>query len=122
MTHEIIKPNRDADFYVYWSDNVDAPIMWGTREEFLSPVFSEFTPVGSGRSTEDRLKRTDETSRSALWTDFSWDEDWILIYKQKGTLRRSQLQDFLEAFDYSSEFAKETPAALSMLAPFEGDE
>ena len=35
MGRFLIKPKADEDFYVSWSNNVDAPVYWGTRAQLV---------------------------------------------------------------------------------------
>jgi hypothetical protein len=96
MPSYIIKPERDRDFYVYWSTVVEAPVAFGDREYILSYLRAELER-DSATSPQGRLRRADETGSSALWPSpsdpaYGWDDN-ELIYQQQGTLRRDRLPE-----------------------------
>ncbi|SLG33548.1 Uncharacterised protein [Mycobacteroides abscessus subsp. abscessus] len=56
LSHTIIKPTRDEDFYVVYSSVVDAPIRCGSRAELESTY---------EHAAADRFARADETGTSS---------------------------------------------------------
>ena len=103
---EVIKPDRDRDFYVVWSHVCEAPSMAGTRAEMLA----EDCP-------ESRLRRADETGSSYMaeapgcrWGDTG------LIAEQRGYLPRANFAAYVTAYmeDRMSD-------AWDLLEPFEGE-
>lgn len=70
MPSFVVKPNRDEDFYVYWSTVVDAPTAFGSRAEMLQ--HHEITP--------DRMRRADLNGTSAHDVrDYGWDDRAFLV-------------------------------------------
>lgn len=94
----VIKISRDEDFYVYWSDIVEAPLMWGSRvetEEYLAE-----RPDSDRTDPGERLDRADVRGTSALWPSlidpiYNWDDPG-LIYQQQGVLPRASLKALCE--------------------------
>jgi hypothetical protein len=84
---EVIKPDRDSDFYVGWSHGVEAPVIAGTRAEMLA----EDCP-------ESRLRRADETGSSYYpeAPGCRWDDSG-LIAEQRGHLPRRNLAAYTVA-------------------------
>lgn len=67
MPNYIVKADPSEDFYVRWSEIVDAPTDWGTRshlEKILNP--EEAKP--------ERFERADQRGTSADWPGFTPDE------------------------------------------------
>lgn len=98
MPSYVIKPDPDLDQYVYWSEVVEAPLIWGTRSEVAEKI--DFWKEGPA---EPRMVRADNTGTSAMWPNwvhpqiYSWDmENRTVIYEQKGTVQISQLWEFCE--------------------------
>ncbi|WP_105567145.1 hypothetical protein [Microbacterium halophytorum] len=58
MPRFIIKPKPDEEFYVTYSTIVDAPVVWGTREE----IWRE-----DPDASRHRLDRADDAGTSAVW-------------------------------------------------------
>lgn len=91
----IVKPDQGADFYVIWSNIVEAPLGTGTRADLLDEGF-----------TEDRIYRADITGTSMMrdlmssyWgpLDGEW-EDRGFIAEQRGYLPRANLAAFARAY------------------------
>lgn len=115
MPSYIIKLNKEEDLYVYWSEIVDAPHCWGTKEQ----VSEYMVRVGHTDDLENRFDRADEhgTSAFAYAENYGWNDTGVLIYDQKGFLRRNDLKDFLSSFNkLTGEFNN------SLLHPFEDDD
>lgn len=75
MPRYILKPKPDEDFYVTYSTIVDAPVLWGTRDEIWHEDPDAF---------RNRLDRADETGSSAMWPRtgapyMGWDETEIIV-------------------------------------------
>jgi hypothetical protein len=79
MPKYIIKPNPEVDFYVDWSTIVEDAISWGDRK-FMRKCGVE----------KERLERADQTGTSAYGQKDRSGEIW----KQKGWLYYSQMEDF----------------------------
>lgn len=71
MPSFIVKPRAGEDFYVVWSTVVDAPTMFGTRDELISdyPSRSEFA--------SERFDRADEYGTSMCDPDLPRDRQWF---------------------------------------------
>lgn len=92
MPSYIVKPDRDEDFYVMWSEVVDAPTGWGTRAEFKANPW--FTPDDVA---DARFDRADQAGSSASWGDpndpiYGWQDD-AFVYLQRGVLPRGNLRE-----------------------------
>lgn len=80
MPTVIIKPDRDADFYVAWSTVVDGPGPSGTREELMAHVADH--PEWYGHDYPGpRFDRADEFGSSAQpqWKFGWWDDDGLIV-------------------------------------------
>lgn len=87
---EIIKPSRDAEFYVGWSHNWDAPVWAGTRAEAIA----DGCPVS-------RLRRADKRGTSMYPPyGYSWDHAtvWVRDCPVDGLVPRGRLADFAAAW------------------------
>lgn len=116
MPDFLIKPDRDVDWYVLWSTNVDGPIMCGSKG------FVGF----DGSVGADRFARADATGSSAQVGDppwYSWAEaaqeeygGTLHVYDvcSPGILKRSDLRAFCRALEAGDE-----KAAEAFLMPFE---
>jgi hypothetical protein len=91
----IVKPDRDTDFYVVWSNIVEAPLGTGSRADLLGEGFPE-----------DRIHRADVTGTSMMrdlmstyWgvLDGEW-EDEGFIAEQRGVLPRARLAAYAKAY------------------------
>jgi hypothetical protein len=84
---EVIKPDRDTDFYIGWSHFVEAPVWMGTRAE----------AIGDG-CPPSRLDRADLRGTS-IRDDFGCDwDDKGLIAEQLGFLPRERLAAYVTAY------------------------
>lgn len=103
---EIIKPDREKDWYVCWSHVCEAPAWAGTRAEALA----EDCP-------ESRLRRADETGSSYMpeAPGCRWD-DHGLIAEQRGFLPRASLPAYVTAW-----FEDRMDAAWDLLEPFDDE-
>lgn len=100
----------DRDLYVEWSTVVEAPIMWGTREEFLDDGFEV-----------KRLDRADALGSSSL---ISAKPNKGEIYMQKGWLPMERLGAFMDIHteQYNAGvFDDDDPRLLALLDPFEDE-
>ena len=102
---EIIKPDRDKDFYVGWSHICEMPAMAGTRAEFIA----EGCPPS-------RLRRADERGTS-MKDSFgcAWDHGG-LIAEQRGYLPRARIGDYATLY-----LLGQMDAAFDLLEPFDGE-
>lgn len=120
MPAYVVRPSKDEEFYVLWSDITDSPYCWGNRAEMRE----NWRHMGShvGPWDEERFDRADRVGSSALWPSrtnpiYGWDDD-VFIYDQRGILRRANLKaacarlgedehadigDLLEPFDDETE-------------------
>lgn len=91
MRGYVVKPAPAEDFYVVWSDIVEAPVAFGPREYIAS------LDISDGQTIADRIGRADDKGSSALWPCrespyLGWGDD-TLIYQQQGILRRHNLPE-----------------------------
>ena len=100
----IVKPERDRDMYVGWSEVCEMPAGVWTRTEAL----------GDG-CPESRLRRADETGTSSLRGFYRWDSAGM-IAEQRGYLPRSRLADYALAY-----MENRFEDCWDMLKPFEGE-
>lgn len=109
----VIKPGREADFYICWSNVCEAPSLGGTRAEMLA----EGCP-------ESRLRRADETGTSAKRDPMSsysgpldggWDDEGF-VAEQRGWLPRARLGAYVRAY-----MDGRMDEAFDQLEPFEGE-
>lgn len=100
MGYQIYKEAPDADYYIVWSSEVEAPIFGGTREDTLPHLFylddrkPDRIHEWDESHPERRLTRADQTGTSALWgnpRDGSWDDKGGETYRQRGTVSRADL-------------------------------
>lgn len=122
MPAYVIKCNPDEDLYVYWSEITESPYCWGDREtikEYLIRNSHYYMDDDVLKDVEERIARADEngTSAFAYKEAYGWEDDGILIFMQKGFLRRHQLKDFIYSYNFETGDFDE-----SMLEPFEDDE
>ena len=110
MPRFIIKPKRDVDFYVDWSEIVDAPCVWGDRAEMLRE--------GTNPARLDRcdLKGSSCAGDIADW--YTWDRDKYrsVIYEQRGALAIDDMQALCDRIA-----ANQNADVSDLLTPFEGD-
>lgn len=121
MPSYVLKPSRSEDFYVLWSDIVEAPLYMGDAADMRRILNRDRRcpePCCYQTLVLDRMRRADETGSSAMpelgfgnWSDPS------LICEQQGLLPRELLADYVRAYiDEGSE------AAFAFLQPFDDDE
>ena len=90
MPNYVVKPDGDEDFYVLWSEGVDAPTAYGDRDFMLTYHGVADTP----RHRQERVERADETGSSALWPSSDapiygwWDKDQTFIVVEVEILDR----------------------------------
>lgn len=119
MTNAVIKCSPEDDFYVLWSDNVEAPLAYGDRE-FIVDYLTRY-PGAPLDVPEERVARADDAGTSYLWPPgeppaYGW-ADPILIYKQQGVLRRHKLKELCERLHVDP-----TDRCQDLLEPFEDEE
>jgi hypothetical protein len=100
----IVKPERDRDMYVGWSEVCEMPAGVWTRAEAL----------GDG-CPESRLRRADEKGTSSIPGFYDWDSSGM-IAEQRGYLRRARLADYAVAY-----MEGRMEDCWDMLEPFEGE-
>ncbi|WP_020141162.1 hypothetical protein [Streptomyces sp. 351MFTsu5.1] len=101
----LVKPDRDKDMYVGWSNVCEMP----------AGVWSRETAIEYGFPTS-RLDRADKNGSSDLSCgDGHWDDPGF-VAEQLGWLRRDRLADY--AVEYLS---GDRQAAYALLEPFEGE-
>ncbi len=119
MGRQIIKPERDVDFYIEWSSIVEAPTAFGPREWMLDHLVEDYRPDGQRYLNERaasvvRLDRADESGSSAFKPfGCTWDEDGE-IYQQQGTLPRSKMREACGRLG-----ADESADLTDLLTPFD---
>ena len=118
MRGYVVKPERDEDFYVIWSDNVEAPLAYGPREYVLPLLDSRQQTVEN--SAEARFQRADENGSSALWPSrsdpiYGWDDD-TFIYQQQSILHRTDLKELCQRLGETDH-----AAVCDLLTAFEDD-
>lgn len=86
MPKYIVKPDRNEDFYVNWSEIVDSPTAWGTKSEVEKILGYE------PGSADDRFQRADETGTSSYDRRFGGWSDSGFIFEQIGWLSRRHLK------------------------------
>lgn len=114
MPSYIIKLNKEEDLYVYWSEIVEAPHCWGTRDE----VTKYMTRIGESKDLDARFARADEhgTSAFAYADNYGWDSKGVIIFMQQGYLYRDELKSFLESYNGNFDFD------AYLLHPFDDEE
>lgn len=132
MGHYVMKAvhptDGDRDLYVYWSTVVDAPFMWGTREEMADYVYEQITSLREDKhpelaamkreEVEERwLARADELGSSSYMRNGWWGED--VNYHNAGRVPRDKLAAFLDSFVPINEEEGEGEFDLSLLEPFD---
>jgi hypothetical protein len=101
----IIKPHRDKDMYVGWSNVCEMPVGVWSRETALAYGFPS-----------SRLDRADKNGSSDLsCSDGHWDDKGF-IAEQLGWLRRDRLGDYAVEYLHG-----DRQAAYALLEPFEGE-
>lgn len=100
----IVKPSRDKDQYVGWSNVCDMPAGVWSRETAIEYGFPP-----------SRLDRADETGTSSRIGDGAWDDKGF-VAEQRGWLRRELLGDY--AVEY---LLGDRVAAYALLEPFEDE-
>ena len=116
----VIKVDRDQDFYVVWSDMVEAPLMWGNRLQTLDYLRgAALRPHGDPTNPEERVARADAHGSSALWPSphapiYGWD-DSTLVYQQQGILRWCNLRELCDRYTPEDQ----NPDVSDLLEPFE---
>jgi hypothetical protein len=102
----IVKPERDRDLYVGWSEVCGMPAGMWTRAEAIS----EGCPPS-------RLRRADERGTSSLVPGvYDWDSPGM-IAEQRGWLPRARLAEYATAW-----LEGRHGEALDLLEPISGDE
>ena len=102
---EMIKPDRDEDFYVGWSHICECPVWAGTREEAIEDG-----------CPPSRLNRADETG-SSMHDAFGcrWHHGG-LIAEQRGYLPRARIGDYAIAY-----LEERMDDAFDLLEPLDED-
>ncbi len=98
----LIKCRKDEDFYVAWSDIVEAPAWWGTRAQAAEHGY-----------TGERIARADENGTSSLPGFYDW-SDTGMVAEQRGFLPRRYLRAYTLLYA-----AGEMQAAFDLLEPFD---
>jgi hypothetical protein len=116
MPSYIVKTSPDEDYYVMWSDIVEAPTAAGTRADLEATDY--FTPADVAA---ERFDRADQYGTSCaapaggkIYRFYEW-SDPGLIYQQQGILPRARLRELCERLD------AEQPVD-DLLEPFDDDE
>ena len=102
--------------YVAWSDNVEAPTVWGDQAE-VAEALREWFPNGEDSGAQERFDRADRHGTSALYRNGlgHWGDEWI--YKQAGIVNRPTLRAMLERYERDGEDAN----VLDLLEPLGRD-
>jgi len=120
MSSFIIKAERDIDFYVWWSDNIEEPLGWGTRAEILGMLFEDDHRAPLAQRLQ-RLARADEYGTSSRIGDCRWDDETI-IFRQQGLLPRADLRALCQMYDARGGKAPKRKAVAHLLMPWEDDD
>lgn len=107
MPRFIIKPDRELDLYVDWSTIVDAPCMWGTREEMLA--------AGVTLERLDRAEATGSSCAGEIADLYSWSHQ-MFMYLQEGVLSRTRMAELLDRLSVDRD-----ADVSDLLAPFDDD-
>lgn len=91
MGQVIIKPERETDFYIIWSDNVDAPVAFGTRASLMAS--------GGPVRTAENFDRADANSSSSYRFPESWGKELWMIFQNSGTIPRSRMIELCKRLD-----------------------
>lgn len=83
MPRYIVKTNKDEDFYVVWSEIVDSPLYWGTRDQLVAQY---------DLADPERFERADKAGTSSFNPAFGGWDDSGFIYEQIGWLPRHNLK------------------------------
>ncbi|UDL16524.1 hypothetical protein SEA_ZOOMAN_283 [Microbacterium phage Zooman] len=119
MPRYFIKPEPDVDLYVWWSTIVDAPIMWGTRAEFMEQYESDREMMFDfGRDFEERLDRADATGSSSHF--YTAREE--LIFGGVGYLPWKNIPALLKLYEEDMEMLVDDPRITPLLEKFEWEE
>jgi hypothetical protein len=113
MPSYIVKPDREVDWYVMWSDIVEAPTGGGTRAQVKACRYFKADEVA-----DKRFDQADRTGCSALWPEpdrpiYGWDSSGF-IYMQRGWLPRTNLRAAVERL-----LVNENDPITDLLRPFE---
>jgi hypothetical protein len=115
----VIKPERDQDFYVGWSTEVESPDWWGSRAEAKRYLTEDSAlPYGDKTDPDERLNRADANGTSAIdgFAFFgAWDYE-AFIYEQRGRLLREHLAEACRLLA-----AEDEPGVWDLLEPLEGE-
>lgn len=99
----LIKCRPEEDFYVAWSDIVEAPVWYGTRAEAAERGY-----------TGERVARADKNGTSSLAGFYNWNSTGM-VAEQRGFLPRRYLRAYVLLYD-----AGRMQAAFDLLEPFDG--
>jgi hypothetical protein len=115
MPSFIVKASPDEDYYVMWSEIVDAPTAAGTRAELETTSYFQPADVAP-----ERFARADQYGTSAaapaggkIYRFYEW-SDSGMVYKQQGYLPRARLRELCERL------AADQPVG-DLLEPFEDE-
>lgn len=100
----LVKPARDRDLYVGWSNTCEMPAGAWTRDEALAYGFPP-----------SRLDRADKQGTSSQIGDGGWDDSGF-VAEQRGWLRRDRLGDYALLWLDGKE-----DSAFDLLEPFDGE-
>lgn len=115
MGSYVLRAARDSNLYCVWSDNVEAAVLIGTRQE-IEAECDDVTPA--------RLRRADEHGTSALWpsrTDpvCGWTQSHLTVMEGAGgpgSLPRDRLEEYCRHL-----LAGDEAAAGRLVEPLESD-
>lgn len=113
MGRALIKPERERDFYIIWSDNVDAPVAFGTKKSIqdADPDWKD-----------DEFERADRTSTSSRRFPETWEEDFEMVFQNTGSIRRSRMLELCRRLDpiWDDLYGwYKYPQIVELLEPFE---
>lgn len=123
MTWAIVKATPDEDFYVAWSDNVEAPLAFGDRKymfDWADQPSRRALDSDVRGATAARFERADRMGTSYLWPtpeDPAYRFGEGFIYEQQGWLPRTNLRALCERLseDWKAD-------VRDLLEPFEDEE
>jgi len=118
MAYYVIKPDRDADFYLRWSTHVDDLVYGGDRAEMLAYLehmrdlnWEHDIVINPGAE----LARADHFGTSARDMFGGWDASGLVVHGT-GWLSRERWADYVRAYNETRR-----ADAAAMLEPFDDD-
>lgn len=112
MTHHIIKPDRDTDFYVLWSSNTECPLAAGSRDTLARELLEQDGPDASTAERFDAADRYGTSARYGTPRALGFAVAELVVAEPLGELRslpRKHLAEYARAI-----LAEDISAALAL--------